>query len=1140
MNQLFDMRAERPGYRLQQFELYNWGTFDSSSGQVFRFQPEGRTSLLVGHNGSGKSTLVDAITTLLGNNRNYNLAAGAKSRERTPKSYIKGAFDRVADESQSSVVRFLRPKGNHLSAISGVFHDERLDKTFTLTQILFLKSDGSDDKVYAIADSRHELKLDLQGLVKSDEVRNHLKRLGYQTTKSPAEYIGWVTKRTGMRGKAIDMFNQTVAVKNIHSLTGFIRDHMLESRNWREKISSLLTHFNDLSLAHQELERARRQEELLLPVKRHGDKFKQQSGELTSLESQLESAASFFPLKFIEIFEPEIENQKQRLAGLAESILRFNNELETQKETIRQLKNEIDQAGGERLMRLPELIEMAKAGLAEKRGNFQRFHDHLKVCQINDTVTKAEVLENTRKRLESTSVGTNKRLAESKIDYEKAIGAKASVGDQLRAERDELEALQRRRTNLPPRFVSMRNQICSSLNLDESALPFAAELISVAPNESRWESSAEMVLNSFALSLLVPDRYYQRVRSYLERNRINDEKGHGARIDYIRVGVPKTDSGDRIDTNSLINKLNFKPRHDLTPWVRGEVTRRFDFHCCENDDEFNSVPRMALTPNRHVKFSSELHKKDDRRRTVDPRYFVLGWDNTEKKKRISASITKLDGEYQSLTETATKCDGEITSCNEILRAIKEALVVTDFDLIDVGKHQKQILQLEQEKKGLEESNDAVKLLKSQLKTAEGMEANLNGRRDEQIGEKANLEKEVELVSANVASEKSKLAATQKSGQFKDHEVHFGSILKSLGEKALSIADFDSRRQNWEGETRSRVTKLRKPLDDLKEKLISAMGKFLREFKEEKDDLDSTVDALDSFLGLLERLQQEDLPQHIRKFKERLNDQVTQEVAQFNTSLRLERKEIENKIEQLNQALANVEYDRARGTYMRLDPRNVQDKEIEDFRRSLRECMDDSLESSDEANETRFLRIKALVEKLADKDKSSWRSKVIDVRNWFNFAALEQERESGKTLSCYDGSSGQSGGEKAKLAFTILVAALAYQFNVDPNGDTPGRFQFVVVDEMFSKVDDQNASYALQLFEQFGLQLLIVAPLDAKARITEPFVDRYLHVVKNGTTNKSQLYSMTAQEYDEVVKQYSGRSTAKANKTAKAERKKSPK
>ena len=219
--------------------------------------------------------------------------------------------------------------------------------------------------------------------------------------------------------------------------------------------------------------------------------------------------------------------------------------------------------------------------------------------------------------------------------------------------------------------------------------------------------------------------------------------------------------------------------------------------------------------------------------------------------------------------------------------------------------------------------------------------------------------------------------------------------------------------------------------------------------------------------------------------------------------------------------------------MRLEPRPVQDREIDDFQRSLRECLVDSLQASDEANETRFLRIQALVQRLGDQEKTTWRNKVIDVRNWFDFVALEVDRETGKTQSCYDGSSGQSGGEKAKLAFTILVAALAYQFDIDPTGNTPGRFQFVVVDEMFSKVDDQNARYALQLFKQFGLQLLIVAPLDAKARVTEPFVDRYLHVVKDAVTHQSQLYSMTAREYDEVAQQFSGNGQSKARRPTTA-------
>ena len=301
--------------------------------------------------------------------------------------------------------------------------------------------------------------------------------------------------------------------------------------------------------------------------------------------------------------------------------------------------------------------------------------------------------------------------------------------------------------------------------------------------------------------------------------------------------------------------------------------------------------------------------------------------------------------------------------------------------------------------------------------------------------------------------------------------------------------------------------------------MGVMSRYLREFKEEADDLDASVHSLDSFLGILEQLRREDLPRYERKFKDRLNDQVSTEIGLFNSALGQEQRQIKDKIAQLNRALAEVEYNR--GTYMRLDPQDVRDGEINEFRRSLRECLDGSFELTDDANEARFLRIQALVERLSDKDRTTWRDKVIDVRNWYNFAAQEIERESGHIKSCYDGSSGQSGGEKAKLAFTILVAALAYQFDVDPTGNTPGRFQFVVVDEMFSKVDDQNAQYALKLFKQFGLQLLIVAPLDAKARVTEPFVDRYLHVVKDTTTNRSQLFSMTAREYDEVVKQFSG-------------------
>ena len=265
-------------------------------------------------------------------------------------------------------------------------------------------------------------------------------------------------------------------------------------------------------------------------------------------------------------------------------------------------------------------------------------------------------------------------------------------------------------------------------------------------------------------------------------------------------------------------------------------------------------------------------------------------------------------------------------------------------------------------------------------------------------------------------------------------------------------------------------------------------------------------------GNFKRLRRESLPKHETRFKERLNDKVTQEMSVFHSQLKGEEDDILARIEQLNLALSQLG-DHAE-THMRLEARPVADREIIDFKADLRRCLQDLFADDGLSDEQRFDQIESLLGRLGDGERTRWRDKVLDVRRWFDFTAREIDAD-GQTRGHYEDSSGQSGGEKAKLAFTILVAAIAYQFELDPQGQTPGRFQFVVVDEMFSKVDDRYAQYALQLFERFGLQLLIVAPLDAKARVTEPFVNCYLQVVKDEPAGKSKVYSMTTTEYQTI-------------------------
>ena len=68
--------------------------------------------------------------------------------------------------------------------------------------------------------------------------------------------------------------------------------------------------------------------------------------------------------------------------------------------------------------------------------------------------------------------------------------------------------------------------------------------------------------------------------------------------------------------------------------------------------------------------------------------------------------------------------------------------------------------------------------------------------------------------------------------------------------------------------------------------------------------------------------------------------------------------------------------------------------------------------------------------------------------------------------------------------------------------------------MFSKVDDKYSLFALELFKKFDLQLLIVSPLDAKAKITEDYTNYYAMVAKSPETSVSKVFSIEACPVDE--------------------------
>ncbi len=1113
-----DQRPSPPGYRLAKFEVFNWGTFD---GKVYSVEPRGETTLLVGENGSGKSTLVDALLTLLvqPKTRNYNVAAGAAKNERDERSYIRGAYDRTVGESGKPQVQYLRGPHGYYTALLACFHNAHRNKSFSICQILFLDADNRATKVYAFSDKERSIAEDLASLSSAKGIVKQLSERGFKATDSYKEYFNWLQKATGFRAKAMDIFNQTVAVKDVQRLDIFIRQHMLEKTYWDDRVNRLLKHFSELIDAHHLLLKVRLQAELLAPIREEGVHYQTKSQEVNHLRTLLLATPYYFSKLQIDLLKPYCISWAQELVNLQADIARLAALKEEHDRNIARLELEIENAGGERLRSLPGLVAHAEQLGRTKLATRQRFENWLEIAGIHSRATTPEQFHQLQRDIESA--GTRWRLERSSVDAELGnlqfeIGA---LQKQLAEDQAELAALEKRKGNLPEMLISIREKMCRDLKLSPADLPFAAELIAVPPTERDWEESIELVLGSFAKSLLVSREHYLRVSNYIDQTRLIDDKGKGQRLVYLKVDTSaigsyelRKRSNDEISfsPNTLGTKLQFRPDHPLTPWLKQEIQCHYNYLACESIEEFQRCTGAAMTKQRHTKSGLFRHEKNDRNLSSDRRFFVLGWDNRSKRESLLDAIRMTQQALNQLIARGQNIKGRLDQIVKATAALEQALAVTEFDTIDNDRHEFDIAQLRLEITRLEQSNDVVKDLKAKCLQLRQETIGYQEDRDLCISKRAGVE--AELKHGRSLLKKSEELISSQSDASTPTEKTLEELSDRISQR-LELSNLGTLPDQAERHLRSDYERAIERLRPAGRDLTNAMMRFLKRFPDEQADIDASVDSLESFLALEERIAHDDLPKHEERFKHRLNEKVLQEIGLLNAGLEADRQEIRNKIHQLNDALKLLEW--KKGTFMQLELSDSTDREIVDFRRELTACLSSTFEDSTEINEATFLRIQKLIEKLRDDNNSRWREKVIDVRNWFNYSAREIIKETGKIRSEYEGGTGQSGGEKGKLAFLVLVAAIAYQYDIDPNKEESDSFHFVVVDEMFSRSDDQHAEYALQLFDQFRLQLLIVAPLDAKARVTEPYVGTYLHVLKNKETHRSELVAITADEITEA-------------------------
>jgi uncharacterized protein YPO0396 len=358
-------------------------------------------------------------------------------------------------------------------------------------------------------------------------------------------------------------------------------------------------------------------------------------------------------------------------------------------------------------------------------------------------------------------------------------------------------------------------------------------------------------------------------------------------------------------------------------------------------------------------------------------------------------------------------------------------------------------------------------------------------------------------------------------------AHFGAIADLLAGAGQPLPEkhgaCDRAESKAGGELMSRADKVGDRKTRLASKIASAMTSFRNAYPVETAELDSAVEASAGYRELHKRLADDDLPRFQDQFKTYLNQNTIREIAQFLAQLIRQSDLIRERIDTINGSLFDVDYNP--GRYIRLEPQQTPNVEIRQFRADLRSCTDDAVSSGsgagsagpgdDQYSEQKFLQVKRIIERfkgregLTDADQK-WTRQVTDVRNWYTFTASERFREDGSEYETYADSGGKSGGQKEKLAYTILAASFVYQFKLERDAAKSRTFRFVVIDEAFGRGSDESTRFALELFERLGLQLLIVTPLQ-KIHVIEPHVSA-VGFVDNPTSRYSRLRTLTIEEY----------------------------
>ncbi|WP_166138617.1 ATP-binding protein [Nocardioides ochotonae] len=1118
-------------WRAEVLQMVNWGGF---SGRI-SIDLHADATMISGASGVGKSTLLDAYTALMmpsdtrfngaSNDAVTGRARGAGQRNLL--SYLRGAVDVVDDpRTGRPVERLLRGRdGDTWGAVAMTFVNDQ-ERRFTALRTYYVPRRATRSGEVQMQLVTLDAAIDLATLEAAVPDRFHantLKKLspGLRVHRTYTEFSAVLHARLGIGAngdgaKALGLLARIQAGNQVRSVDELYKEMVLERPATFGAADRAVEHFDALESAYSAMRTEEEKQDLLAPITElHARKVAARE-RAAELDAYGVTATGDTPVRYwllrthARLLGAGVEANRQDRAAVRDELRAADRRVAELSADLDAARDEHRDAGGASVGRLDGEIERERLLREERRARRETLLERLAPLAVLD--------DDGGERIDPTAALASREAFAALADHaEQWLAGHVDAGDRLVAERDELLAerypLLARRTELqgeraslegrsgrvPEHLHAMRREVARASGLSVSELPFVAELLDVAPEESRWRLAIETVLGATARTMLVPlprlEEFSAAIDSLRLRGRLTFE---GAQLGL--------DGPDLLDPEQVAGKLVFADS-PFRGWVQRHVAEPArNALCVESADDLRGGGFRVTLAGQTRSGRRGSHGRGDQRS-------IIGFSNSDALAEIDADIAALEAELRAVDERIARVE-TATRVQDRRRTAYDALGTQSFDDLDVAACDQRLADLERRREQILTADDRLGTTEQQMtELAERLEAaRLERFRLDERRRRLELE-HAELVDSEdlVNDELERIASA-------GHVVCTEEQARRLDEEFRAAADPDDpedldRFHESSGRLQARLTAAVQEAQVEVEHVDRELAAIFRAYQLHWADpnLGTTADSYPDFARILADIEATGLPQRRAEWRRRLTEWSGQDLVPLAGAMSSSVEEIEDRLEPINAILRRLEFgaekDRLRIRLRRLAPAHVQV-----FLRELRELSRGTVRDLDEAAlEERFTRLRRFMGQLrgpaqgADPERVGERERLLDVRRHVEVSAERYDRLTGELKSTYRTLGEKSGGESQELVAFIVGSALRFRLG-DEMRSRP-RFAPVFLDEGFVKADSEFAGRAVRAWKGLGFQLVIAVPLD-KVTGLEPHMDALLVITKHTDTQLSSVFRVS--------------------------------